>query len=173
MPNSKEPSTITFKMDKPNMEVLLATADLGALAFSYGDRVFPDKGDAGINFSLSVDQVAERVVESFEENDQKVYLTNADYIILLIAIRGAFEAFMSLSKGGIQRMLTMSGDSFVEINYERVDRKKMAHTAHILLDFLECHASQEVLSMWIEERRNASITMLDKVTDSYEKNDQK
>ena len=50
---------------------------------------------------------------------------------------------------------------------EKSDRKKMAHTAHVVLDFLECHASPEVMSIWIEERKDSAKTMLENVTDAY------
>jgi len=155
----------TFKMDEPNLQVLIATADLGAMAFTYGDLCFPDKCGSGANFAVTVEKVTGGIIESFEENDCKVTLADEEYIVMLIAVRGAFEAFMSLSEGGIKRMLNMFTDELK--GCEKSDRKQMAHTAHVVLDFLECHASPRVMNIWIEERKDSAKTMLENVTDAY------
>ena len=154
----------TFKMDEPNLQVLIATADLGAMAFAYSDE--NDETKNGCDFASSVGKVTGDMIDSYEDNNHKVTLSKDDYIVLLIAVRGAFEAFMSLSDGGIKRMLRLFNRKFDEI--KQIDRKKMAHTAHILLDFLECHATNDVLVMWIKERKNSSVGMLKMVTDAYD-----
>ena len=92
----------TFKMDEPNLQVLIATADLGAMAFTYGDYCFPDKRGSGADFAVTVENVTGGIIESFEENDCKVTLADEEYVVMLIAVRGAFEAFMSLSEGGLK-----------------------------------------------------------------------
>ena len=153
----------TFKMDESNLQVLIATADLGAMAFAYSDE--QEKTENGCEFASTVERGTGDMIDSFEDNNHKVTLSKDDYIVLLIAVRGAFEAFMSLSDGGIKRMLRLFNKKFDEIN--QIDRKKMAHTAHILLDFLECHATNDVLVEWIEERKNTAIGMLEVVTDAY------
>lgn len=153
----------TFKMDEPNLQVLIATADLGAMAFAYSD-MFDNKKD-GVGFACVVEEVTSNMIDSFEENNKKVTLCDDDYIVLLIAVRGAFEAFMTLSDSGIKRMLRSFDKKFDTVR--QIDRKKMAHTAHILLDFLECHANQDVTASWIEERVEASVSMLKTVTDAY------
>ena len=152
----------TFKMDEPNLQVLIATADLGAMAFAYSDE--HDDTENGCNFASNVEKVTGDMINSYEDNNHKVTLSNDDYLILLTAVRGAFEAFMSLSEEGIRKMLD---GFFPRHEVKQIDRKKMAHTAHILLDFLECHATNDVLVMWIKERKNSSVGMLEMVTDAY------
>tara|TARA_Y100000310_G_scaffold173853_1_gene173992 strand:- start:51 stop:542 length:492 start_codon:yes stop_codon:yes gene_type:complete len=155
----------TFKMDETNLQVLIATADLGAMAFAYGDHCFPDKCGSGAKFADTVNRVTGEIMDSFEENNCKVTLNDDEYVVMLIAVRGAFEAFMSLSEGGLKRMLNMFTDKLQ--GCEKSDRKKMAHTAHVVLDFLECHATPKVMSEWIKERRDSARTMLENVTDAY------
>ena len=151
--------------------MLVAIADMGGSAFlcdadlnghpsdewTYGDYI-------GERTWALTEELVE--IEPVEGN-RKWEISEDDYIVLLSAVRGAYESFGNPSERALKHiMMRMDLDDLIpKGKITSKQRMHFAFTAHVLLDFLECHAPPEVLSRWIEDRKATSVDMLNWISE--------
>lgn len=156
---------IIFKMDLPCSKLVVANAQLGVAAYIHqanGQENISRK--SVLQFADAVMETTDRIHDAAEVGDFMVEVSEDELLHLMCAVRCTFEMFISAKLDTMKEIIdSVSMEMKTGIKAETINRRRLAHASHIILDFFECHAPITLYDAWINERRNAAKDMLDQL----------
>ena len=155
---------IRLKLDKTDMDLLLANADLGGLCFAYEEKKIKSHADTSAEIFDVLDLI-ESKRELLIEGKGYIELSNSQMVTLLTAVRSAFHLLMKNDKDLLMEVLVSATPEFVTVEFGKLTTA--AQSAHIILDYLEVSCSEEVLKMWMAERRCTAHVMYESLVQKF------
>ena len=154
---------IIFKMALPCSKLVVANAQLGVAAYIHqaNENIKDMDSNAVLKFTDMVMKITDRIHDSAEEGDYMLEVTEEEFLNLMCAVRCTFEMFISAKPSTIKEIISKVSDESGGEKTMGGNRRRLAHAAHIVLDFFECHAPLTLYDAWIQERKTASKEMLD------------
>ena len=164
------PSKIKMRLDTFSAHLLVAMSDIGGICFAYNDIARESSGKEPNEFCDVIGRLSDDIEERYREGEV-FEVTEHEYLTLLISIRGAFESLMTMDGLAFKRMLDVYDHTLCKKNkkIKNSQLKKLCRDMHILLDYLECHAPDSVMVIWLDERRESSKTMLTAIQENHER----
>ena len=169
---------VIFLLGSVESKVIAATADIGVAA--YINEV--EKDDPPEHIVSEVMFLADRVTNLTEKMHKlgvknkkknfKVSVSEEEYIDLLLACRTCFELMIGppdrVVWEAIKTVLPWVSPEEILHKTEEMDRRNVAQTAHVVLDYLECYAPPNVLDSWMKHKKPPAISMFESLVEQYD-----
>ena len=165
---------VIFLLGNMETKVIAATVELGVAAYVNEVERNTSWHDTDLVMAMAdrVTGLTDKMCKLREENEGKefkVKVNEEEYIDLLLACRTCFELMIGPPDRIVWEALRTAhpNKSIEDIDSKtnNMDRRTVAQTAHVVLDYLECYAPPNVLKEWMKHKKAPAISMFDSLAE--------
>ena len=168
---------VIFLLGNMETKVIAATVELGVAAYVNEVERNTSWHDTDLVMAMAdrVTGLTDKMCKLREENEGKefkVKVNEEEYIDLLLACRTCFELMIGppdrVVWEAIKTVLPWVRPEEILHKTEEMDRRNVAQTAHVVLDYLECYAPPNVLDSWMKHKKPPAISMFESLVEQYD-----
>ena len=148
------------------MTMLSSNVGIGGGYFKLFEERYdsPEEGRRGDSY-ISLSQ--ELISRHFEANLGTIDISDGEYFQILVAVRASLEASYSKDEDIFVDIFDAMGMDMRCNDLSKL-RARSAPVVHKLLDYLECNAPEDVMRLWVENRKDIANARMEKMLDDME-----